>query len=94
MEVNGQNSTGSSARISDGQWEAIGRLIPLLGKEKEWEISRNRHHELCLWEREEDAPFITEEAVKALKGAMTKPLPEYPLSGEDIDLLSGLLLQK
>ncbi|MCR4655266.1 MAG: hypothetical protein K5770_03440 [Lachnospiraceae bacterium] len=91
MEINGQNNMDRSASISDGQWEAIGRLIPLLGRQNEWEISRNRHHELCLWEREEDAPFIKEEAVKALKGAMTKPLWEYPLSDEDIDMLSELL---
>ncbi len=90
MEINGQNKSDKLPQISDEQWDAIGRLIPLLGKQKEWEVSKNRHHELCLWEREEDAPFIPEEAVRMLKDALTKPLNEYPLSDEDISLLSGL----
>ncbi len=78
-------------KISKTQWMAIERLIPLLGKEREWEISGNRHHQLCLWDREEDAPYIQEEALKVIREAMTLPLEEYPLSGEDIRLLGPFL---
>ncbi|MCR5675777.1 MAG: hypothetical protein K6G16_08720 [Lachnospiraceae bacterium] len=88
-----QNGEENKAvRISDEQWDAVERLIPLLGKEHEWEVSTNRHHERCLWEREEDAPFWPDEALRALRGALTKPLKDYALSAEDVRLLEPLFL--
>ena len=56
--------------LTDEEWDLIEVLIPLIGKEKEWEVSRDRHHKRCLWEREEDAPFVLEEAIKAIKEAV------------------------
>ena len=76
---------------TDAHWDAVEALIPLLGKEKEWEVSRDRHHQRCLWEREEDAPFILDEALRALRGALTKPLAEYDLPAEQLALLHELL---
>ena len=76
---------------SDAHWDAIEALIPLLGREKEWEVSCDRHHRRCLWEREEDAPFVWEEALRALRGALEKPLSEYDLPAEQLALLEELL---
>ena len=75
---------------SDAHWDAIEALIPLLGKEKEWEVSYNRHHQRCLWEREEDAPFVWDDALRALRNALKKPLAEYGLSAEQLTLLEDL----
>ena len=76
---------------TDAHWDAVKALLPLLGKENEWEVSRDRHHQRCLWEREEDAPFIWEEALRALRGALEKPLAEYGLTAEQRALLEELL---
>ncbi|MBE6069791.1 MAG: hypothetical protein E7211_19175 [Clostridium lundense] len=44
---------------SDAHWDAAEALRPLLGGEKEWEVSRDRHHQRCLRDREEDAPHAS-----------------------------------
>ncbi|MBE6910576.1 MAG: hypothetical protein E7474_13550 [Ruminococcaceae bacterium] len=76
---------------TDAHWDAVEALLPLLGREKEWEVSRDRHHQRCLWDREEDAPFLWEEALCALRGALEKPLAEYDLPAEQLTLLEELL---
>ncbi|MCR4896778.1 MAG: hypothetical protein K5891_08410 [Lachnospiraceae bacterium] len=71
--------------LTDMEWATIEALIPLLHKEKEWEISSFRGKK-CLWEREEDQPFVPEEAVAALyKASKAVDLPT-----DSADFLTGI----
>jgi hypothetical protein len=71
--------------LTDMEWATIETLIPLLHKEKEWEISSFRGKK-CLWEREEDQPFVPEEAVAALYESSK----EVVLPADSADFLNRL----
>ncbi|MCR5734299.1 MAG: transposase [Lachnospiraceae bacterium] len=85
------NRADLTATLTDEQWDVIEALIPLIGKQKEWEISKNRLHVKCLWDREEDAPYQLDDAVSAIKNAVTLPLDEYGLSTKQAGILKELL---
>ncbi|MBE7004630.1 MAG: hypothetical protein E7425_10190 [Ruminococcaceae bacterium] len=76
---------------TDEQWDAVEALIPLLRREKTWEVSRNRHHQRCLWDREEDAPYALEDALRALRAALEMPLSDYALTQAQRAALEMLL---
>ena len=76
--------------LTDEEWEMIELLITVIGKEKEWEVSVDRHHRKCLWEREEDAPFVLEEGIRALKEAAGDRLDALGLPSDKCELLKKL----
>ena len=76
--------------LTDEEWDLIDILIPMLGKEKEWEVSTNRHHKRCLWEREEDAPFVLEEGIRELKKAAEAKIDSLGLPDDKVKLLKDL----
>ncbi|MCR5033302.1 MAG: hypothetical protein K6A92_10635 [Lachnospiraceae bacterium] len=76
--------------LTDREWEILKKLIPLMGKQKEWEISFNRHHEKCLWDREEDAPYSAEEGLRVLMTEYRALEKSIPLSGDDKNCLEAL----
>ncbi len=76
--------------LTEEEWKLIDFLITVIGKEKEWEVSTDRHHRKCLWEREEDAPFVLEEGIRALKEAVGDRLDRLGLPAEKQEMLGRL----
>ncbi|MCR4793243.1 MAG: CbrC family protein [Lachnospiraceae bacterium] len=76
--------------LTDEEWDIIDVLISLLGMEEEWELSYDRHHRRCLWDREEDAPYVLEEGIRAIAKESAGKLDKLGLPEDRRNIIKDL----